>query len=133
MAQKIMETLIIIIVGLMFVEAGGSKAMLPYNFLALVSSYQLLPGPYDMIVSSVLPPLEILAGALLIFNIMPNLMFGVLAFLATIFLCANSYALILGRGIDECGCFGLLFQMPLQVSMVIDVLIVVAAFWHGKR
>jgi hypothetical protein len=77
----------------------------PYAFLASIYEYQLVPRWAAEILAATLPFLHIAIAFCLIGRYQQPKSFAVGGLLFTIYLCAQSTALIQGRDIG-CGCFG---------------------------
>jgi uncharacterized membrane protein YphA (DoxX/SURF4 family) len=93
-----------LILGAVFVWAGGTKIANPHDFAIVISNYQILP---DYLVNSVavwLPWVEVLCGALLICGIWVDGSLIVINTLLIVFMAALVSNGV--RGIDvDCGCF----------------------------
>jgi uncharacterized membrane protein YphA (DoxX/SURF4 family) len=93
-----------VVVGTVFVFASVEKIADPAAFAVSVSHYKLIGAPLTLIVATVLPWIELLAGL--------GLLFGIL-YRANAFLCSSMMLLFtvlvviaLLRGLDiSCGCF----------------------------
>ena len=130
-----MNIAIRIILGSIFIIAGLGKTIFPYEFAALITSYNMLPTPLATAYAVIVPPVEILAGGLVIFRVYTRYASMVLALLAVSFIIANTYQIAIGAGGDDCGCFGPLVPMNVWQSLCVDVLLVVMAvriYFSGK-
>lgn len=91
-----------ILLGCVFIVAGGSKLLAPRAFARVISAYDLLPEELLVFVALGLPALELLAGLGLLFNIRGSIK-TVFALLAG-FLLVLAYAILKNLDVD-CGCF----------------------------
>ena len=104
--QRRIDTALRFVLGAVFIWAGSTKIADPYDFAAVISTYQLLPEPLVNLVAIWLPWVEVLSGTLLIFGI----------WLAGSLLVINAFLIMFTevllsnwiRGIEaDCGCFAL--------------------------
>ncbi|MEM1060011.1 MAG: MauE/DoxX family redox-associated membrane protein [Verrucomicrobiota bacterium] len=94
-----------LVIGGLFVYAGGLKFLHPVAFADSIATYQLLPEALLHPVALLLPPLEIIAGAMLISGYRKRLATFTLVLLCLVFLVALGQGWARGLEID-CGCFG---------------------------
>ena len=102
--QRWLQFLCRLILGAVFLWAGGTKIADPHKFATIIANYQLLPGHLVNSVAVWLPWVEVLCGVLLICGIWIDGSLLIINTLLVIFMAA----LILNwiRGIDvDCGCF----------------------------
>ena len=104
--------------GAAFVYAGAIKIQDPSEFAISVASLDLLPNLLISPMTLMLPPFEILTGALLIIGWGRRPAALGLTLLLAIFLIAISAALARGLTID-CGCFGT--GTPSRAKMWLDL------------
>ena len=102
---RYMTRLLQLVLGMVFVVAGGLKVVNPAQFAVAVGHYRLLPPGLDNLMALTLPGVEVLAGGLLLAGIWRRAAALVIAGLTVIFLGAIISALARGLNI-ECGCFG---------------------------
>lgn len=92
--------------GLLFIYASLDKIGDPQTFAVVIGYYHLLPEIFIPATSIILPWIEIVAGAALVFGIFPRGSAVVLNALMAVFLIILIISAI--RGIDvSCGCFSL--------------------------
>ena len=91
-----------ILLGCVFILAGGSKLLAPRAFAHLISAYGLLPEELLVPVAIGLPALEVLAGIGLLFNARGSL--KIICGLLLSFLFVLGYAIWKKLDVD-CGCF----------------------------
>lgn len=102
---RYMTRLLQLVLGMVFVVAGGLKVVNPAQFAVAVGHYRLLPPGLDNLMALTLPGVEVLAGGLLLAGIWRRAAALVIAGLTVMFLGAIVSALARGLNI-ECGCFG---------------------------
>ncbi len=94
-----------ILLGLVFVYAGGTKIPDPQAFADSIATFKLLPIELLNVVALGLPPFEVVLGLMLVvgFKKRPAAL-GILM-LSCVFAIALAQALVRGLEVD-CGCFG---------------------------
>jgi uncharacterized membrane protein YphA (DoxX/SURF4 family) len=104
-AEKVIDLLLRVIVGGVFIYAGVLKVLDPAHFAKAVDNYRILPFAASAAAAVYLPWLEILAGAALAAGVWQRGALLVIGGMLLIFLIALCSAW--GRGLDiTCGCFG---------------------------
>ena len=91
------------LIGLVFLWAGVSKLVDPHSLSILIDNYGIVPSAWSMPIALLLPVVEILASAGLIFN--RKLGLHAVTGLTVLFIAVLLYGIHLGLNID-CGCFG---------------------------
>lgn len=94
-----------LLVGGVFVGAGGLKILDPAAFATAVDNYRLVPPVADNLVALTLPWIEVAAGIMVLAGIWLRAAAAVITVLTAVFLLAILSALARGLNID-CGCFG---------------------------
>jgi uncharacterized membrane protein YphA (DoxX/SURF4 family) len=94
-----------LVLGGVFLVAGGLKVIDPQSSVAAVRAYRLLPSSLLTIVGWGLPFAEIALGVLLLAGIATRLVAVASAVLLLVFIAAVTSAAARGLSID-CGCFG---------------------------
>ena len=94
-----------LLLGAVFVVAGGLKLVNPVQFAVDVGHYRVLPPGLDNWAAVTLPGVEVLAGGLLLAGIWRRAAALVLAVLTAMLFGVIVSALLRGLNI-ECGCFG---------------------------
>lgn len=139
MAAKIVGLLLRIVIGGLFLYAGGIKALDLQQFTIDVHHYQLTTGDLTIAIATYLPWLEIVSGLGLLAK---RLYLGALTAIfgmTVVFLGAIGSAW--QRGLDiSCGCFGReenATNFPLHIGGNVAVLVALgilfAAEWRGRR
>lgn len=94
-----------LVVGVVFLVAGGSKALGIQTFAAEISAYRLVPALLVQPIAIVLPLFELLIGVYLLIGFWLRWSALAAAVLQAIFI--GAMALALARGLTiECGCIG---------------------------
>ncbi len=114
--------------GLLFLYAGGTKVVDLDGFAGTIASYQLFPYAWNYLVAAILPFIELLAGALLLFNAQVRPASLVLGLLNLIFIVA--LVSLIWRGLEiDCGCFGSSGRATTpQEALVRDLVLMVLIF-----
>jgi uncharacterized membrane protein YphA (DoxX/SURF4 family) len=94
-----------VVLGAVYLVAGGLKVIDPQSSVAAVRAYRLLPTSVATIVGWGLPFAEVALGLLLLAGVATRLVAAVAAVLLVMFIAAVASAAIRGLSID-CGCFG---------------------------
>ena len=94
-----------LVVGVVWIVAGGLKVTDPAQSVAAVRAYELLPSSMVSPVGQLLPVVEVVIGAMLIVGLLTR---GAAAISAVLFLVfIIGIASVWARGINiDCGCFG---------------------------
>ena len=103
--SKILERILAIIVGAVFIYAGFLKARDPVHFASDISNYQMVPWSVGVRFAFYLPWLELVCGFALVLHRFFSGALAITIALLLAFLGATAWARI--HGIDvSCGCFG---------------------------
>ena len=94
-----------VVLGGVFLVAGGLKVIDPQSSVAAVRAYRLLPTSVATIVGWGLPFAEVALGLLLLAGVATRLIAAAATVLLMVFIAAVASAAIRGLSID-CGCFG---------------------------
>lgn len=106
-----------LVLGVLFVVAGASKLRDGDRFRRAVETYAVLPPRMARVVARVVPPVECLAGALLVVGLLPSVAAAAVALLLVAFTAAITVNLLRGRRID-CGCFDAPGGQPISWTTV---------------
>lgn len=122
--------------GAIFVVASIAKIQDIDKFISTINSYGILSGGLATLYGYVVPWIELFIGCSLILGVFIRFS-AIISFLLTIsFMVASSYALVNDVG-GPCGCFGQFLSMNHQVSLTIDVLMllvsIILIFYKGKE
>ncbi|MCX5893792.1 MAG: hypothetical protein NTW80_12645 [Deltaproteobacteria bacterium] len=107
-----------IILGVIFVYAGGLKLLRPDDFAAAVLAYRLVPVALVGAVAVALPWLEAAAGLFLVLGLKRRSCLLILGWLAGAFLLGMLITATRGLKID-CGC-GLFFQRQVGLAPILE-------------
>jgi len=103
--MRVIEWLLRLIVGAVFIYAAISKILVPCELAMDMYLFQLAPGYFINIGAIILPYIELIFGGCLIIGIAPRGAAMGLSLILIFFIVLLSINMI--RGIDfECGCFG---------------------------
>jgi uncharacterized membrane protein YphA (DoxX/SURF4 family) len=121
------------VLGGVFLVAGGLKVIDPQSAVEAVRAYRLLPTSLETLVGWGLPFVEIALGLLLLAGIATRMVAAATAVLLLIFIGAVASAAARGLSID-CGCFGgggevAPGQTAYGVEIVRDVGLLLLALW----
>jgi uncharacterized membrane protein YphA (DoxX/SURF4 family) len=104
-ATRVVFTVVAVVIGALFVYAGGVKVMDPVGFAGDIENYKTLPWPIGVRLAFYLPWLEIFCGLALITRYLFRGGVFILTMLMAVFILATIVAK--ARGLDiSCGCFG---------------------------
>jgi uncharacterized membrane protein YphA (DoxX/SURF4 family) len=122
-----------IVLGGVFLVAGGLKVIDPQSAVAAVHAYRLLPTSLATLVGWGLPFVEIALGVLLLAGIATRIVAAASAVLMLIFIAAVVSAATRGLSID-CGCFGgggevAPGQTAYGIEIVRDIGLLLLALW----
>ena len=122
-----------LVLGGVFLVAGGLKAIDPQSSVAAVRAFKLLPNSLVTIVGWALPFAEIALGLLMLAGIATRVVAAATAMLLIIFILGVVSAAARGLSID-CGCFGgggevAPGQTAYGIELVRDVGLLLLAVW----
>jgi putative oxidoreductase len=127
--MKMVNIIVRLIVGGVFVYAGAVKIYDPATFATDVSNYRVLPHETVNLFAITLPWVEVAAGLLLVLGIWVRASALVVTLLTLIFLAAILQAIM--RGLDiRCGCFGTVEARKVgTVTLAQDVALLAMGMW----
>lgn len=114
-----------LILGFIFIYAGGEKIYDPDAFAQSISNYQLLNSFFTILTAIILPWLEIFAGILLMCGAAVRENALIISTLLFVFIAAGIISLLRGLDID-CGCFGSA-SVKLGLQKIIENILLLAA------
>lgn len=122
-----MKTIIRFILGTIFIVSGAAKAVDTQAFIGLIQGYDIGFLAYAAII---IPPLEIILGLFLWFNIETKTS-ALVMMISTILFTAVFLEVLLTKGIEECGCFGSIkfLQMPPWATVLRNALIIAGSYF----
>jgi ubiquinone/menaquinone biosynthesis C-methylase UbiE/uncharacterized membrane protein YphA (DoxX/SURF4 family) len=117
-----------LLIASVYIVSGAEKLLQPYqNFAYVVQGYDLLHhAALENLTARIFPWLEYFIGGLLLIGLWTRLALTGIAVFSGIFIFAVGQAIARHLPLDECGCFGDLVGMPLEVTLAIDCIILVA-------
>ena len=101
-----------ILLGVLFIVAGGMKVTDPSAMKEAVAAYNVVPDAFVPLIAVVLPWLELLCGVMLILNMFSRSV----ALIFTVLIIGFMYGVGLNmyRGVEmECGCFDVLYKQSI--------------------
>lgn len=104
-AKKIIQLILLVVIGGVFAVAGILKVLDPAAFATDIDHYHLLPWPLAVIGALYLPWLECFCAAALVSQKFRAAALGLMLAMSFVFLAAMSSAAARGLNIS-CGCFG---------------------------
>ncbi len=125
-----------LLIGGLLVFASTQKLFSPYqNFLFIIHSYGLFSFPIDYVIAWILPWIELFLGIFLIFGLwLKHTLRGTLILFFG-FIVVLAQALIRKLPVNDCGCFGDGFSLPLPWILSVDsllLLMLVLLLWKIK-
>jgi thiol-disulfide isomerase/thioredoxin len=115
------------ILGSVFIVAAAAKIQDIGKFVRTVVSYGILPVSLAHLYGNVIPWVELFIGCALILGVLVRFAAALLAPLVISFIIAGSSALQHTIGVN-CGCFGTFLALSHPFSLILDGLILIAAF-----
>lgn len=106
--SKIVELILRLVLGIIFVSFAALKLLDPAAFVRDVANFQIPPfsdAPWDMWLAYTLPGLEIIAGLCLIFKFLYRGALLTIGGMTLTFIIAIGYVWSIGLNV-ECGCAG---------------------------
>jgi hypothetical protein len=122
-----MKTVIRFILGAIFIVSGTAKAVDTQAFIGLIQGYDIGFLAYAAII---IPPLEIILGLFLWFNIETKIS-ALIMMISTLLFTAVFLEVYLTKGIEDCGCFGSIkfLQMPPWATVLRNVIIISGSYF----
>ena len=117
--------IILIIIGILYLFSGLTKALDSQWFAVLIATYGF---PWAGNFSPLISGIEVVLGLCLLLNIRPKftvLIVGILTALLTIVFAFAFFT----KGVSDCGCMGPLITIPYQISFGRNVLIILGCYW----
>ena len=130
LSTSFVSTAIRIVIGGIFIYAGILKMMDPAAFAKAIESFRMVPRAFIAPLAIILPPLEVLAGALWIVNRASVAAATTILGLCVLFAVALGAAIL--RGLPtSCGCFGAALDgSSPKVALLRDIFFTAAtAYW----
>ena len=113
------------IIGMVYLISGTEKLLQPYeNFLYIIQEYDIIPTTVlEYIAAWVFPWLEFFLGGLLLLGLWTRESLISIGLFSIVFIIAVGQAIVRELPLAECGCFGDLIGMPLEATLMIDIMI----------
>jgi triosephosphate isomerase len=138
MKAKCFFTFIRVSLGLVYLISGTEKLLGPSeNFLYIIQGYDMIPLPIvEKMMSLTFPWLEFFLGGFLVLGLWTRESLIALGTFSVMFIIALGQAIVRKLPLSDCGCFGDLVGMPLEVTFMIDVgtlsLAILLLYLHGR-
>ncbi len=117
-----------LLIGAFFIVSGAHKLLSPQgNFLYVVQSYDFLPPSLERLAAAVVPWVEYLVGIFIVLGLWLRPAFQGLRLLLLVFILTVSQAILRHLPLEECGCFGELFSIPLRGVLLMDTVFLLLA------
>lgn len=120
-----------LLISVLFIYSGLSKLIQPIEYFQVaIGLYELFPDPILILVSHIVPWIELLYGVYLFLGYREKLATAALMTLAFMFQLVIGQALLRHIPLDECGCFGGGFiHLSLYQSFLLDTSIILLLNW----
>ena len=117
-----------LLIGGTFIFSGVTKLLSHSQFVDTVDSYHILPHSLATAYGVTLPWVELVIGAYLLLGMLIRPSAVAIVLMGISFMVANISAIV--RGDEHCGsCFGEAVTFPAWQSLIVDVLIMIAAIY----
>lgn len=116
--KKILYSTVYYTISIILIVSGMSKIISPESLPSILNLTGILPEPLIVIVSILLPVVEILLGVLLAVKVQIRIVVAAAGFLFLSFLLFSIYGTIAGLNSD-CGCFGDLVKSDIGWGLVV--------------
>lgn len=127
--MKILNLILRLALGGIFVWSGVVKIMDPAGFSANIGNYRLLPYEWNNLLAITLPWIEAVAGVLLIAGLWKRANALLIAGMLIVFIIAIGQAVARDLNID-CGCFGTVGGRKVGIIAIgEDIAMLAAAVW----
>ena len=125
------------ILGLILVATGTGKALDIRGFTEVLAAYDILPAWGNVILSFLLPVVELTVGAALITGFfLPIAAWGAVG-LHAMLLASVSISLWRGLKISNCGCFGVFWPRPMGIQTLVEDAVMLGlsllVLWQARR
>lgn len=123
-----------LLLGSVFLYAGFLKIFSPLEFADAIYTFDLVPSDFIQPLATILPPLEIILGSLLIFRYQVRAAALGILILSCVFTVAILQGIVRGLPID-CNCFGQVKWLNSNVWTALGrdlLLVIVAGFVYFK-
>ncbi len=116
------------LIGVFFIVSGAHKLLSPQgNFLYVVQSYDILPSALEKLAAAMVPWVEYLTGIFIVLGLWLRPALQGLRLLLIVFILIVSQAILRHLPLEECGCFGELFSLPLRTVLFMDTALLLFA------
>jgi hypothetical protein len=126
MIPEIVDTIIRIALGFLFIISGALKLPDLKGFFITVVKYNILKGKLAKISAYSLPFIEILVGLAMIFKIYLLYSYSLALVLVIVSTGGVIYAYIKNNRLDNCGCYGTKIKIPIGPKKIIENLVTIS-------
>lgn len=113
-----------------FLFSGYQKLSVPLeNFEEVLRAYEFFPEPTIFFISRIAPVAEIIIGIFLLIGMFTRLAYLGSVVFFSIFIFILSRSIMLKLPIYDCGCFGDAIQLPLHVTLGMDIVLLLLSVW----
>ena len=131
--MKVINFILRLILGGVFVAAGVLKIVNPAAFSTNIGNYRLLPHEWINLLAITLPWIEVVSGGMLIAGIWKRTNAFLITLMLVVFLAAIGQAIARNLNID-CGCFGTVEGRKVGlVAIAQDFAMLAGALWLTLR
>lgn len=111
------------LIAVVLLFSGISKIIDPLPLIETLESLQIFPEELLLLIATLLPIIEIIAGAMLILKTNAKIALISSTILFTVFFVFAFYGYVVGLT-NDCGCFGSLYESSFGIEMIIRNIIV---------
>ncbi len=115
-----------LVLGVIFIIAAIAKLIDIAGFINTINSYNMITDSLSHVFGYIIPWVELFIGCSLILGVFVRFSAIITIPLIMSFTVANSYALANAVG-SSCGCFGTFLSLSHPVSLILDILVLLAA------
>lgn len=129
-------TVLRVFLGVIFTVSGGLKLLEPsQQFLETILGFEIIGGAPARFLSVALPWTELIFGVFLVLGLWTEAATAILWVMNSVFILALTSVLVRGLPMDECGCLGKKFSLPVPGALLLDVVFWAAFFflWTQRR
>ena len=119
--------LALVAIGLVFLIAGGLKALDPASFVDQIGRFRILPASLAPFAAYTLVPFEVALGAALLVDYRRRWAVGAAVALLLGFIGLMAYTWAIGGDVSECGCFGSFVERSPGETVVEDLVFLAVA------
>lgn len=120
--KRVFFTALRVLLGLVFAVSGLIKLIQPSGqFLAVILGFEIVGGLSARLLASAIPWAEWMLGVLLILGLFSCIATLGLWALNSVFILALASVLVRRLPLENCGCFGEKFSLPVWATLLLDL------------